>query len=68
MSLSRIWKKPKTCGVGQGIKMCSRSANHAIAVHSAFRSVNDDTAYGPIVVFLCDWHFYNPATGWDGAP
>jgi hypothetical protein len=65
MSISRIWKNPKTCGIGQGVSACDRVANHAVAVHSAFRNVHDDKAYGPIVVFLCDVHFFNPALSWD---
>jgi hypothetical protein len=66
VSIARIWRKPKTCGVGQGIKACQRSANHAIAVHTVFASVHENTPFGPVVVFMCDWHFYRPGNDWDG--
>ena len=65
MSLSRIWQKPKRCGVGQGVRVCGTPANHAIAVAQIFSVVHSDTVFGPAVIFLCDWHFYRPPTGWE---
>jgi hypothetical protein len=45
--------------------VCGTPANHAIAIAHVFADVHSDQVFGPVVIFLCDWHFYNPGNAWE---
>jgi len=61
-----IWKTGKRCGVGQGPRVCGTPAHHAVAVAEFCPDAFSDMKLGPAVIFLCPWHFRNPAVLWEG--